>query len=680
VNYRWLILVSSAVVFNVGPVLAHDPDTVELDVPEVTVLADRPHASSSQQFIPDKEYILQPQGRPAQVLRLIPGFVAIEHSGGAGKADQYFLRGFDADHGTDVAFFSDGMPINFRSHAHGQGYTDLNFIIPETIEGLDVSKGAYLPEYGDFDTAGAVNFRTRDVVKEGIVQAAGGQFDTQRYILMFSPTKDRIRTLFAGEGYYTNGPFLNDNRYFRANLLGKVTTNLSSRDELSLTATFHKAQWNASGEIPLRTVTDGTLDRFGAIDPSEGGKTLRSTARLNYHYDTQSGGELFANAYGQYYKYDLYTNFTFFLNDPVNGDGFQQHDTRVMYGGDLGYKHRAQFYGMPSTGTIGFQTRVDDIHARLGTQARRNPLSTTADSNILEASYAPYLKAEVQPLPWMRLTGGLRAETFTFNVQNRCPDCAEQPAGRTSSSIVLPKANLILGPWFRTEFFANYGEGYHSNDARSAVTSASSPLARARTYELGARSKPWGPEGIELIATLWAIDLRSELVFVGDEGTTEIRGPTRRRGVEVAARGQIWGPIYINGSLTWSKSEFVNGDAIPLAPELTAYGAVLVQWPEGLRSQIQATYLGVRPLIEDRSANAPSWIDIGLSERYILPVKLPYGRLEAFLFIQNLLNTKWEQATFYFASRLRNEAAGVNDVHFVPGNPRFFMGGLAWYF
>jgi outer membrane receptor protein involved in Fe transport len=680
VNYRWLILVSSAVVFNVGPVLAHDPDTVELDVPEVTVLADRPHASSSQQFIPDKEYILQPQGRPAQVLRLIPGFVAIEHSGGAGKADQYFLRGFDADHGTDVAFFSDGMPINFRSHAHGQGYTDLNFIIPETIEGLDVSKGAYLPEYGDFDTAGAVNFRTRDVVKEGIVQAAGGQFDTQRYILMFSPTKDRIRTLFAGEGYYTNGPFLNDNRYFRANLLGKVTTNLSSRDELSLTATFHKAQWNASGEIPLRTVTDGTLDRFGAIDPSEGGKTLRSTARLNYHYDTQSGGELFANAYGQYYKYDLYTNFTFFLNDPVNGDGFQQHDTRVMYGGDLGYKHRAQFYGMPSTGTIGFQTRVDDIHARLGTQARRNPLSTTADSNILEASYAPYLKAEVQPLPWMRLTGGLRAETFTFNVQNRCPDCAEQPAGRTSSSIVLPKANLILGPWFRTEFFANYGEGYHSNDARSAVTSASSPLARARTYELGARSKPWGPEGMELIATLWAIDLRSELVFVGDEGTTEIRGPTRRRGVEVAARGQIWGPIYINGSLTWSKSEFVNGDAIPLAPELTAYGAVLVQWPEGLRSQIQATYLGVRPLIEDRSANAPSWIDIGLSERYILPVKLPYGRLEAFLFIQNLLNTKWEQATFYFASRLRNEAAGVNDVHFVPGNPRFFMGGLAWYF
>ena len=679
-KYFLVLVVGVATLSSADRILAHDPDAEILEVPEVSVIGERPVAASSQQFIPDKEYLLQPQGRPAQVLRLIPGFVAVEHSGGAGKADQYFLRGFDADHGTDVAFFTDGMPINFRSHAHGQGYADLNFIIPETIEGLDVYKGAYLPEFGDFDTAGAVNFRTREIVKEGVIQAAGGQFDTQRYILMFSPTKDKIRTLFAGEGYYTNGPFLNDNRYFRANLLGKVTTNFTSRDEFSFTATLHNAQWNASGEIPLRAVDDGTLDRFGAIDPSEGGKTLRTTGKLNYHYDTLSGGQFFANVYAQYYKFNLYTNFTYFLNDPVNGDGIQQSDTRAIFGGDVGYRQRAEIFGMPTMGTIGFQARVDDIHARLGTQVTRNPLGTTTDSDILEASYAPYIKAEVQPLPWMRVTGGLRTEMFTFNVQNRCSDCVEQPAGRATSTIVLPKANLILGPWFRTEFFANYGEGYHSNDARTAVTPGSSPLARARTYEVGVRSRPWGPDGIELMTTLWAIDLKSELVFVGDEGTTESRGPTRRRGIEAALRGQVWGPIYINGSITWSKAEFDNGDAIPLAPELTAYGAVLVQWPEGLRSQFQATYLGVRPLIEDRSAKASSWIDFDLSERYVLPVKLPHGRLEAFLFIQNILNTKWEQATFFFESRLRNEAAGVNDIHFVPGNPRFFMGGLAWYF
>jgi outer membrane receptor protein involved in Fe transport len=680
---RWIgwVIGAGAIVLSVRLVaFAHDPDAPDLDVPEVTVEADRPVAASSQQFIPDKEYLLQPQGRPAQVLRLIPGLIAVEHSGGAGKADQYFLRGFDADHGTDVAFFSDGMPINLRSHAHGQGYTDLNFIIPETIEGLDVYKGAYLPEYGDFATAGAVNFRTREVVKEGVVQSAGGQFNTQRHLFMFSPTKDQVRTLFAAEGYYTDGPFQNGNRYFRGNLLGKATMNLTSRSELSITGTFHKAQWNGSGEIPLRAVQDGSLDRFGSIDPSEGGKTLRSTARLNYHYDTTSSGRFFANAYAQYYRFDLFTNFTFFQNDPVNGDGFQQSDRRVMYGGDLGYKQAGRVFDIDGAATIGVQARVDDIHARLGPQVRRNPLGTTTDTDISEASYAPFVKLEVQPTPWMRLAGGVRSEVFTFDVRNRCSTCAEQPAGTASSGLVLPKANLILGPWFRTEFFVNYGEGYHSNDARSAVTPVASPLARAKSYEVGLRSRPWGSDGIELTATVWALDMKQELVFVGDEGTTEIRGASRRRGLEVGARGQVWGPVYFNGSMTWTQAEFRNGDAIPLAPEVTAYGALLLRWPEGLTSQLQATYLGVRPLTEDRSIRAPSWIDVDLSERYQIPIKLAHGRLEAFLFVQNLLNTKWEQAVFAFESRLRNEAAGVTDIHFVPGNPRMVMGGVAWYF
>jgi hypothetical protein len=662
------------------PAPAHEPDEDVLDVQEVSVTANRPVAASSQQFIPDKEYLLQPQGRPAQVLRLIPGFIAVEHSGGAGKADQYFLRGFDADHGADVAFFTDGMPINFRSHAHGQGYTDLNFIIPETIEGLDVFKGAYLPEFGDFATAGAVNFKTREVVKEGIVQLAGGQFNAQRHLLMFSPTKEKVRTLIAAEGYYTDGPFVSNNRYFRGNLLGKMTLNPTVRSELSVTGTFHQAQWNGSGEIPFRAVTDGTIDRFGSIDPSEGGRTIRSTGRLNYHHDTTSGGRFFANAYGQYYKFDLYTNFTFFLNDPVNGDGFLQSDRRVVYGGDTGWRQTLDLFGISSAVTAGVQARVDNIHARLGPQVKRNPLGATSDTDILEASYAPYLKAEFQPRPWARLSGGVRSEVFTFDVRNRCSDCVEQPAGRTTSSLILPKANLILGPWFSTELFANYGEGYHSNDARAAVTPGASPLARAKTYEVGLRSKPWGPQGLELIATVWQVDLQSELVFVGDEGTTDIRGPSRRQGVEVAARGQIVGPLYVNGSFTWTKAEFRNGDAIPLAPELTAYGAVILQYPKGLTTQLQATYFGVRSLTEDRSFKAPSWVDVDLSSRYTLPVKLSHGRLEAFIFIQNLLDTHWEQAVFAFESRLRNEPAGVTDIHFVPGNPRFVMGGIAWYF
>jgi len=244
---------------------------------------------------------------------------------------------------------------------------------------------------------------------------------------------------------------------------------------------------------------------------------------------------------------------------------------------------------------------------------------------------------------------------------------------------VSPKVNLILGPWFGTEFFANYGVGYHSNDARTAVTGGAAPLARASGYEVGLRTKPW--DRLELITTLWALNLQSELVFVGDEGTTIARGPTRRYGMEVGVRVQLLEPLYFNGSFTWTHSEFrTTGEAIPLAPEQTAYAALLLRWPEGLSSQLQMLYLGTRPLIEDRSVKAPSWTVFDLIERYRLPVKLSRGRLEAFLSIQNLLNTKWEQATFFFQSRLPSEAAPVGDIHFVPGIPRFFMGGLSWYF
>jgi len=673
----------AALLLVVSSALAHDPDVTELEIPEVSVVGERPVAASSEQFIPDKDILLQPQGRPAQVLRLIPGFIAVEHSGGAGKADQYFLRGFDADHGTDVAFFIDNMPINLRTHGHGQGYTDLNFIIPETIQGIDVVKGTYHAEFGDFNTAGAVRFKTREVLEENVVQGGGGQFDTQRYLLMLSPTKDKVRTLFAAEGYYTNGPFENDNRYFRFNFMGKATVNPTVRSELSVTGSYQKSNWNASGEIPFRAVTDGTIDRFGSIDPSEGGKTQRTTGRLQYHYDTPSGGQFFADAYLMYSKLDLWTNFTFFLDDPVNGDGINQHDQRYMYGGNLGYQQAGELFGIHSAATAGFQVRDDSIsNIRLGTQTRRTATGTIVESAVEEASYSPYVKLELQPMPWMRLAGGVRADYFTFDVRNLCDTCPQQPAGRKDSGQVSPKGNLILGPWFNTEFFVNYGTGFHSNDARSTVAGDSSPLARAQGVEVGLRSKPWGPDQMELMATFWGLDLNSELVFVGDAGTTEARGATRRYGVEVGARGQIYGPLHFNGSLTWTHAEFKDtGLAIPLAPELTAYAALLLRWPEGLSSQVQMTYLGVRPLTEDRTVNAPSWLVFDVTERYQLPIKLSHGRLEAFLFVQNLFDTKWEGATFAFTSRLPNEpAGGVQDIHFVPGNPRFFMGGVAWYF
>jgi hypothetical protein len=403
---------------------------------------------------------------------------------------------------------------------------------------------------------------------------------------------------------------------------------------------------------------------------------------MEYHYDTPSNGRFFADAYLMYYKLDLFTNFTYFLDNPVNGDGINQQDQRYMYGGNLGYQHAGELFGIRSAATAGFQVRNDSIsNIRLGTQTTRVPTGTIVQSAVDETSYSPYVKLELQPLPWMRVVGGLRADYFTFDVRNLCDTCPEQPAGTKNSGQVNPKANLILGPWFNTEFFVNYGTGFHSNDARSTVVGASTPLARAQGTEVGVRSKPWGPERLELLATFWWLDMNSELVFVGDAGTTEARGPTRRYGVEVGARGQIYGPFYVNGSFTWTHAQFKDGLAIPLAPDLTAFTALIMRWPEGLSSQIQMTYLGVRNLTEDRTVKAPAWLVFDLTERYQLPIKLSHGRLEAFLFVQNLLDSNWEGATFSFNSRLPNEpAGGVQDIHFVPGNPRFFMGGMAWYF
>lgn len=663
-------------------VQAHEPgDSVA--VREISVTAEAPVAASSQRFIPDRDILLQPQGRPADLARLVPGLITVEHSGGAGKADQYFLRGFNADHGTDIAFFTDGMPVNLRSHAHGQGYADLNFIIPETIKGIEVYKGPYHVQFGDFMTAGAVNYVTRDVVEEGVVQLAGGQFNTQRHLLMMSPTTGRVRSLVAGEGYFTDGWFDNPNRYNRFNGLVKLTLNPTLRSELSLTGTHHQGRWNGSGQIPLRAVKDGTLPRFGSIDPTEGGRTQRSIGRLKYHYDAAWGGRAFAEAYLQYYRLDLYSNFTFFLRDPVNGDEIEQDDRRYVYGGDIGYQQSGRLLDMDSSATLGVQTRFDKARVRLGTNRQRLPLTTTQQVDLFEASYSPYLKLEFQPTPWMRLVGGARGDFFTFNVGDTCgegPGCRDRPSGRVADVIVSTKGNLILGPWFGTELFLNAGTGFHSNDARAVVSNPNLPtLPRAVGYEAGVRTRQWNR--LEFIAALWALDLQSELVFEGDTGTTAIKGASRRYGTELSARIKLLEWLTLTGDVTLSHAAFRGtNQAVPLAPQVTGRSDLTARHSSGLSASLQMLSFGKRALTEDRTVSAQEFTVFDFVSRYRLPVKAQRGRLEAFFSVQNLTDIEWRQAQFFFESRLRNEPEGVFDTHFVPGRPRMFMGGVSWYF
>ncbi len=678
---RLLLCVLVLTASSVGTARAHEPAEDEtVVVPDVPVLGERLLAASSEHVIPDKDILLQPQGRPGLLLRLAPGILTVEHSGGAGKADQYFLRGFDADHGTDVAVFRDGMPINLRSNAHGQGYTDLNFIIPETIKEVNVKKGPYYVEYGDFDTGGAVDFVTRETVDQGVVQAAGGQFNQQRYLTMFSPTTGTVRSLVAAEAYHMDGPFVNANRYNRFNGLARLTTNPTGRSELSLIGSYNVSRWNASGQIPLQLVNAGQLNRFGSLDPSEGGRTQRATGTVRFHYDAPNGGRFFTDLYGQYYALDLYSNFTYFLTNPVQGDGIVQSDRRFVYGSDTGYRQPVTVAGISGAATAGVQTRVDDARVGLGTQQRRLGTGTTSNSQVLEASYSPYLKLEAQPVSWMRIAGGARGDIYTFDVTNRCTTCPQQPAGRTDAAIASTKGNLVLGPWFGTEFFVNVGTGFHSNDARAVVSSpAVQSLPRATAYEVGVRTKQW--DRVEFLATLWALDLSSELVFVGDAGTTEIRGATRRYGTELGSRIALTDWLSVRGDVTLTHAEFRGtGQAVPLAPEMTAQAGVTATLPNGLTSSLQMIHMGRRPAAENRSVYAQGFTIFDWVNRYRLPIKMERGHLESFFTIQNLFDADWRQAQFFYESRVRPTAAAVSDIHFSPGVPRNIMGGLAWLF
>ncbi|MDT3778076.1 TonB-dependent receptor plug domain-containing protein [Nitrospira sp. MA-1] len=659
----------------------HDQEEVTV-LEEVQVVGERPIAASSSRIILNEDILLQPQGRPADLLRLAPGLITLEHSGGAGKADQFLLRGFDADHGTDLALHVDGMPINMRSHAHGQGYGDINFIIPETIEEITVKKGPYHVEYGDFATAGAANYVTRETVPQTVVQSAGGNFNTQRHLFMTSPTHNRFRTLLAGEFYYTDGPYDFVNRNTRYNGLAKLTFDPSATSQLSVTLSQYYGRWNGSGQIPLRDVTSGGVDRFGSIDPSEGGKSLRSTGRLDYHYDLPGGGTVFANLWAQYYYLSLFSNFTFYLNDPVNGDGIEQTDRRWLTGSDIGYRQIFRLLDYEGTMTAGLQTRFDQIQVRLGTQQKRSSLAITQESDIFEASYSPYLKLDLQFLPWMRFVGGGRVDVFTYNVKDRCgADCSERPNGTASNAIASGKANLVFGPWYQTEFFLNVGTGFHSNDARDAVENPSTnSLTRAIGYEIGIRSRPWAWS--EFLATFWLLDLGSELVFVGDEGTTEPRGKTRRLGTEFSSRITPLDWLTIRGDVTYTHAEFrKTGDAVPLAPQFTAFSSVTARFPIGLSGTLQMLTVESRAGTEDDNVKLEPFTIFDLVLRYKIPLAPPTGRLEAFFSIRNLTDTDWRQAQFYYESRLPGEpAGGVADIHFVPGTPRMFMGGLTWFF
>ena len=651
------------------------PPAPEATLAPVLVTAPPPVTSSSEQLIPGKDFELRPHGRPADVLRLIPGLIIDQHQGG-GKAEQYLLRGFDADHGTDLALFVDGVPVNLRSHAHGQGYADLHFLIPETIRAVDALKGPYFAEHGDFDTAGAVRFLTRDSVEENTLEISGGSFDTQRYLALLSPTRDRVKTLVAAEGYRSDGPFDHPNGYVRFNLFAKATTDLTEDMRASLSASHYRAEWHGSGELPARTVRSGLVDRFGAIDPNEGGVTERTNVNLDYVWKVGESQKLSVNAYASYYRLTLFNDFTLFLNDPDRGDMINQRDRRWLGGLDAQYEVKQRPLGMPLTTTAGVQYRIDTPRVVLASAVQRHQVGRVQDVDIVEQSVSPFVKLDLVPIEKVRLVTGARGDVFTFDVKERVNITDGRASGAATKARPNVKANLILGPWLATELFANFGTGFHSNDARAVIANPKlDALPTATGYEAGFKSRIL--PRTELSATYWFLNLSSELVFVGDDGTTQARGKTHREGLEVATTISLLDWLTFKGDFTWTRrAEFVDtGFPIPLAPRWTARAELTARLPWGLSTSAEMRYLGDRVADDFGFHTARGYTLFNWNARY------RYKALEAFLSIENLADTKWREAQFFFTSRLPGEpAGGVPDVHFTPGNPRTFLGGIGLHF
>jgi outer membrane receptor protein involved in Fe transport len=670
-----LALLAATAAAQEQPPPATSPPVEAVIMAPVVVTAPPPVASSSEQLIPGRDFEVRPQGRPADILRLIPGLIISQHQGG-GKAEQYLIRGFDADHGTDLAIFVDGLPVNLRSHAHGQGYADLHFLIPETVKAVDVLKGTYFPEYGDFATAGVVNFATRDYVEENMVEVAGGSFNTQRYLALLSPTRGALKTLIAIDGYHSDGPFEHPNMYGRFNLFAKASAEIGEDMKLSAWVSHYRAEWHGSGEIPLRAVQSGLITRFGSIDPTEGGSTQRTNLNLEFSWKPAENHRLTAHAYVTYYELNLFNNFTLFLNDPDQGDEINQRDRRVLAGFDTQYEVKARPFGIPVTTTAGFQYRIDTPHIVLATATQRRMTGRIQDVDIVEQSYSPFLKLDILLLDKVRLVTGARGDIFNYQGTQHVNTVEGDLSGNLTRARPNVKANVVLGPWAETEFFTNFGTGFHSNDARAVLANPKlEALPTATGYEFGARTRII--PRTELFATYWFLHLSSELVFVGDEGSTEAQGPSRREGFEFGAKVRVLDWLTFTGDFTYTtKAELTRTrEAIPLAPVWTARWDLTARLPWGLASSFEMRHLGDRPANPERTAVAQGYTVFNWTGRY------RYKNLEAFLSVENLTNTKWRESQFFFTSRLPGEPAeGVDDLHFTPGNPRSFLGGLALRF
>jgi hypothetical protein len=631
-------------------------------------------AAASQGAITAAQLEARPIMRPAEVLETVPGLIVSQHSG-EGKANQYYLRGFNLDHGTDLATSVDGVPVNMPTHAHGQGYTDVSFVIPELVQSIDYRKGTYYAETGNFAAAGAVNLRHRDRVDAPFVQFEGGENGFRRALLAASPDLGTGALLFGVEFTENDGPWLLEESLKRTNAILRYSNTDGDR-RFAFTAQAYDGEWDSTDRIPLRAVQDGSLDRFGFIDPSDGGESHRYS--IGVDWATRSGDSAWrARAYAIDYGLDLFSNFTYALDDEVSGDQFEQFDDRRVYGASGAWTFDFIAGGVSQELEIGAELRRDDIDTvGLYRTGARERTSTTREDDVVQTGYSGYASLTTTWSAVVRTSIGVRADYFDFDVASNLA----QNSGKASDSIASPKFSLVLGPWADTEFFVNVGRGFHSNDARGTTMRVDptdgvtpvdrvDPLVSAMGADVGLRTAIL--PHTQLTFSLWTLELDSELLFVGDAGITEPTRGSERRGIEL---GAIWNPLpwlILDADLAWSDSKFTDddpaGNEIPGAVNSVAALGIAIDHPSGWFGGARLRHFGSAPLIEDGSVESDPTTLVNLEAGYRFGERF---KVSAAVF--NLLDSDDNDITYFYESRLPGEASPVEDIHFHPVEPRTF--------
>lgn len=618
---------------------------------------------------------LKPVRNTQELMRLVPGLFIAQHAGG-GKAEQIFLRGFDNDHGTDIQVSVDGLPVNMVSHAHGQGYADAHFIIPETINNIDFGAGPYYTQHGNFNTSGYVSFSTYNNIPKSRVQIEAGRYNTFRTLAMidlFKKNKDKQSAYIAGDFYYTNGATVNPQNFNRFNLFAKYNLAISANTQLTASLSGFKSKWDASGQVPLRAVEDGTIDRFGSIDPSEGGNTERYNANIILAHTFSNGSTWENQAFYSRNKFSLFSNFTFYLVDTLNGDEINHTESRNLFGYLSKFTNKSNIGSASLTSIYGAGIRYDATTNALIHDVKRQFLNYITLGDIKESNAFGYVQQQVASGKWFIDAGG-RFDYLHFNYQEKL-NLPQLPA--QGKAIVSPKLNIqyTLSP--KVQVYTKFGKGFHSNDTRVVVANKGYQiLPAAYSADLGIILKPL--DKLFLNVALWYLYLEQEFVYNGDDANVEPSGKTRREGIDIVARYQFSSKLFANLNMNFTNPRAIGltkgQDYIPLAPTTSSTGGLFYKPKQGLNGGISYRLIKDRPANEDGSIIAKGYFVMDASINYTK------SKYEVGIAIENMLNTTWNEAQFATTSRLKNELAPVTELHFTPGIPFFARVKLAVFF